>query len=647
MSGSSTMMRLSMESERSVKVIVVEDDYDSDPTCVHMLRKLNFQVEVVKHPKDAFDTLVRTRGEFDVVISDVNMPDINRFQQMIAQQFGLPVLLICDEKQEGTFGQKMQNFLRKPVSAYELKDLWQIITAHQKNCKLSIGMELAETGPIICDNNHKSKFNWTTERHFKFMDAIQILGGLENKNAVPNKILRVMNEPGLTREHVSSHLQKYRKFKISGSKRMNKLARNDKVYHTQQSQQDVSSSYSSHHASSKGCHLGLSSFEQDEQMQNLTVSFFAKNENENLRVEGGKQQSLVSPVLENNIIYQETTVQMQIANNYAYDDNTARQDNSYGIGYHWIDFANDDFYNQLTINQCLPNQQQVNGDTSFGWPQHQTFQENFNQGSSGHSCLLVKCLCFSVCVFNVTTFLLISCGAVLVNERNVPDGAEQTFVISQNVPDTLKEDLAWGSYVLLRNTNTISVLISTQDALCVRGYWTTPQDVSKADVCDWFEKQIQKLGLFNLEDTLYFPQATDSQFKELLPKGTRSLLVQPLLQSPDPSYKDTPKNEGFVLVASGNSYAYDNKDRAWIGAVAGKFRGNYIFFRFDLALSAILFGPLKRATQCLIRFKGNREESGVKAIQSEALHSSGADLVEERGYLVLDKVRSEVIQRET
>nr|GMC96324.1 protein COFACTOR ASSEMBLY OF COMPLEX C SUBUNIT B CCB2, chloroplastic isoform X1 [Ipomoea batatas] len=120
-------------------------------------------------------------------------------------------------------------------------------------------------------------------------------------------------------------------------------------------------------------------------------------------------------------------------------------------------------------------------------------------------------------------------------------------------------------------------LISTQDALCVRGYWTTPQDVSKADVCNWFEKQIQQLGLLNLKVTLYFPQATDSQLKELLPKGTRSLLVQPLLQSPDPSYKGTPKNEGFVLVASGNSYAYDNKDRAWIGAVAGKFRGNFIF----------------------------------------------------------------------
>nr|GLL28141.1 hypothetical protein DM860_010887 [Ipomoea trifida] len=394
------MMRLSMESERSVKVIVVEDDSDSDSTCVQMLRKLKFQVEVVKHPKGAFDTLVRTRGEFDVVISDVNMPDINRFQRMIAQQFGLPVLLLCDEKQEATFGVKMQNVLRKPVSAYELKDLWQIITAHQK-CKLSIGMELGETGPIIiCDKNLKSKFNWTTERHFKFMDAIKILGGLKNNNAVPKKILsvmrRIMNEPGLTRDHVSSHLQKYRKF-ISGSKRMNKLARNDKVYHTQQSQQDVSSSYSSHNASSKGCNLGVCWFEQDEQLQNQTVAFFAKNENENLRVEGdyflpkndddltnvlnftgegGKQQLLVSPpVLENNIIYQETTVQMQTANNYAYDDNTTGQDNSYGIGYHWIDF-----YNQLTVNQCLPNQQQVNGDTSFGWPQqHQTFQENFNQ----------------------------------------------------------------------------------------------------------------------------------------------------------------------------------------------------------------------------------------------------------------------------
>ncbi|RAL51397.1 hypothetical protein DM860_010899 [Cuscuta australis] len=175
---------------------------------------------------------------------------------------------------------------------------------------------------------------------------------------------------------------------------------------------------------------------------------------------------------------------------------------------------------------------------------------------------------FSVVIPYLGRFLK---GALLHDERNLPEDANQIFVISQNVPDSLKEDLAWGTYTLLRNTNTFSVLISAQDALCVRGYWKTPQDVSKDDACNWVEKQILKLGLISLKDTLYFPQTTDPALWELLPKGTRSLLVQPLMCSPYPSYKDPAKSEGFVLVASGSNFAYDDKDRDWIKAVAAKF----------------------------------------------------------------------------
>ncbi|CAH9059537.1 unnamed protein product [Cuscuta epithymum] len=175
---------------------------------------------------------------------------------------------------------------------------------------------------------------------------------------------------------------------------------------------------------------------------------------------------------------------------------------------------------------------------------------------------------FSVVIPYIGRFLK---GAVLRDERNLPEDADQMFVISQNVPDALKEDLAWGTYALLRNTNTISVLITTQDALCVRGYWKTPRDMSKADICNWFEKQILQLGYLKLEDTLYFTEATDSPIQELLPKGTRSLLVQPLSCSHS-SDKGTSKNDGFVLVASGNSFAYDSQDRGWIKAVASKFK---------------------------------------------------------------------------
>ncbi|XP_015067456.1 protein COFACTOR ASSEMBLY OF COMPLEX C SUBUNIT B CCB2, chloroplastic isoform X1 [Solanum pennellii] len=180
---------------------------------------------------------------------------------------------------------------------------------------------------------------------------------------------------------------------------------------------------------------------------------------------------------------------------------------------------------------------------------------------------------FSVIVPYLGKFLK---GSVLVEERNLPEDAEQAFVISENISDILKEDLAWGTYVLLRNTSSISVLFSLQDTICARGYWRTPKDVLKAHLCDWFEKQIQQSGLHDLKETLYFPQVSDSEVWEMLPKGTRSLLVQPLIQSETSASSQKWKNNGFVLVASSNSYAYNNKDRSWVGAVAKKFGGKCV-----------------------------------------------------------------------
>lgn len=49
-------------------------------------------------------------------------------------------------------------------------------------------------------------------------------------------------------------------------------------------------------------------------------------------------------------------------------------------------------------------------------------------------------------------------GASQVDQANIPDGSEQVFVMSQNISNSIKEDLAWGTYILLRNTNTVSVV---------------------------------------------------------------------------------------------------------------------------------------------------------------------------------------------
>ncbi|GER34970.1 hypothetical protein STAS_11225, partial [Striga asiatica] len=158
-------------------------------------------------------------------------------------------------------------------------------------------------------------------------------------------------------------------------------------------------------------------------------------------------------------------------------------------------------------------------------------------------------------------------GTAPTDQKIIPEGAEQIFIMSEDLNDDKKEDLAWGTYALLRNTNSISVLISVPDALCVRGYWNTPKDLSKENVLNWFEKKIQEIGFSNLKDTVYFQQAADSELKEMVPTGIQSFLVQPILDASS----QTVNSKGFVLLASSMDYAFIDKDKAWIAAIANKF----------------------------------------------------------------------------
>ncbi|XP_054825226.1 protein COFACTOR ASSEMBLY OF COMPLEX C SUBUNIT B CCB2, chloroplastic isoform X2 [Prosopis cineraria] len=173
-----------------------------------------------------------------------------------------------------------------------------------------------------------------------------------------------------------------------------------------------------------------------------------------------------------------------------------------------------------------------------------------------------------------TTIIPAQLGAQPAFQRVQPDGAEQIFVMSPNLAGIQKEDLAWASYVLLRNTNAIAALISIQGDICIRGYWNVPaENSSKESLLGWFQEKVEKAGLFDLKDTLYFPQEADSEFQELLPKGACSVLVQPLLQVSSQPANGPQNPEGFILLASTVTYAFSVKDRAWIAAAANKFSG--------------------------------------------------------------------------
>lgn len=58
-------------------------------------------------------------------------------------------------------------------------------------------------------------------------------------------------------------------------------------------------------------------------------------------------------------------------------------------------------------------------------------------------------------------------GATPTDQKSIPEGAEQIFAMSQDISNDVKEDLAWGTYVLLRNTNSISVVCSQALNYCI------------------------------------------------------------------------------------------------------------------------------------------------------------------------------------
>ncbi|XP_021730143.1 protein COFACTOR ASSEMBLY OF COMPLEX C SUBUNIT B CCB2, chloroplastic-like [Chenopodium quinoa] len=162
-------------------------------------------------------------------------------------------------------------------------------------------------------------------------------------------------------------------------------------------------------------------------------------------------------------------------------------------------------------------------------------------------------------------------GATPEKLTALPECAQQIFVMSPNVSNTLKEDLAWTTYILLRNTKSVSVLLSLQDVICVRGYWNLPENLSKDGIVNWFVEKIKKYGLSDVKETLYFPQSTGSVLEEAIPEETGSILIQPLRSAKTQGIGEENDME-FVLLASSISYAYDEKDMMWTKAIARKFK---------------------------------------------------------------------------
>eukprot|EP00252_Welwitschia_mirabilis_P025104 TRINITY_DN7715_c0_g1_i1.p1 TRINITY_DN7715_c0_g1~~TRINITY_DN7715_c0_g1_i1.p1 ORF type:complete len:788 (-),score=214.01 TRINITY_DN7715_c0_g1_i1:6-2369(-) len=248
-----------------LRVLVVDDD----PTCLRildrMLKKCLYKVTTCPRAKAALSLLRENKNGFDLVISDVYMPDLDGFEllERVGLEMDLPVIMMSADGGTSTVMKGIKHgacdYLIKPVRIEELQNIWQHVVRkkrneskdfdhsgsfedNDRNKRGSDDIDYASSANEGTDGNwklvkkrkeakdeeddvepemedpsasKKPRVVWSVELHQQFVNAVNQLG---IDKAVPKRILELMNVQGLTRENVASHLQKYRLYlkRLSG-----------------------------------------------------------------------------------------------------------------------------------------------------------------------------------------------------------------------------------------------------------------------------------------------------------------------------------------------------------------------------------------------------------------------------------------------
>ncbi|KAH9626437.1 hypothetical protein KSS87_004939, partial [Heliosperma pusillum] len=227
-----------------LRVLVVDDD----PTCLiileKMLRTCRYDVTKTNRAEVALTFLRENRNGFDIVISDVHMPDMDGFKLLehVGLEMDLPVIMMSADDSNNVVMKGVTHgacdYLIKPVRIEALKNIWQHVIRKKKNELKDVEQssswdegdrEQKQDDSALSPANEgswksskrkgededsddrddtttlkKPRVVWSVELHQQFVAAVNQLG---IEKAVPKKILEMMNVPGLTRENVASHLQ--------------------------------------------------------------------------------------------------------------------------------------------------------------------------------------------------------------------------------------------------------------------------------------------------------------------------------------------------------------------------------------------------------------------------------------------------------
>ncbi|GAB4841075.1 hypothetical protein Ancab_021820 [Ancistrocladus abbreviatus] len=249
-----------------LRVLVVDNDQACLSALEETLHSCNyygrFELAVTKceNGKEVLSIFREDRNRFDLIITERRLLDMDGLELIkhIGELYAdFPVIVISSEDSEEAIKEAIFSgaceYLVKPIQIQDVRHLWKhAYLFRKKNTSRVTGEQSGscnEKGPLDgghtsgtecskCSKRRESKelgevpnsddasvparkkqrVIWSNDLHEKFVAAV---GQFGINRAVPKKILEIMNVPGLTRENVASHLQKFRQYQKRSEERNN------------------------------------------------------------------------------------------------------------------------------------------------------------------------------------------------------------------------------------------------------------------------------------------------------------------------------------------------------------------------------------------------------------------------------------------
>ncbi|MBA0702362.1 hypothetical protein Goari_022228, partial [Gossypium aridum] len=115
---------------------------DDDPVCLkvleNLLRKCQYHVSTTNQATTALKMLRENRNRYDLVITSVNMPDMDVFKllELVGLEMDLPVIMLSTHGDTELVMKGITHgacdYLLKPVRIEELKNIWQHVVRKNK-----------------------------------------------------------------------------------------------------------------------------------------------------------------------------------------------------------------------------------------------------------------------------------------------------------------------------------------------------------------------------------------------------------------------------------------------------------------------------------------------------------------------------------